>query len=106
VAVGLTFGVACSACTARHCVDEPTVDEPICLPMRGEAPLEITQCPNRFCGENARQAVRLANLTRKGLPPVAGGALDQTQSFISALELIWAEQAEYRREKKVIDSDG
>jgi hypothetical protein len=105
VAVGLTFGAACSACTAGRCVDAPTAEEPLCLSMHGAAPIEITECPNKYCGENARQTVRLAAFAKRGLLPVAGGLLDQTQSFITALELVWSEQAEYRREKKLIDPD-
>ena len=42
--------------------------------------------------------IEFANLYKKGLPPVAGGALDQAYNFIQAAKLIFSEQAYYRKE--------
>jgi hypothetical protein len=39
-----------------------------------------------------------AKLYDKGLPPVQGGALDQTKSFISACQFVWSEQARLKNE--------
>jgi len=33
-----------------------------------------------------------AALYRRGLPPVAGGALDQAAAFTAACRFVWAEQ--------------
>ena len=41
--------------------------------------------------------IKLAKLYEKGLPPVAGGSLDQTQAFIEAAEFIFAEEAKYKK---------
>ena len=40
--------------------------------------------------------IEAADLARKGLPPVAGGALDQTQVFLDACRFIWAETDHWR----------
>jgi len=45
--------------------------------------------------------IRFAKLYRKGLPPIAGGALDQAAIFIDAAEFVWAEQSRHRLELKI-----
>ena len=40
----------------------------------------------------------MAELTKRGLPPVAGGALDQAQKFLDACRFAWAEEARLRAE--------
>jgi hypothetical protein len=40
--------------------------------------------------------MELAELYRKGLPPVTGGALDQSQWFIAFCRAAWADQAYIR----------
>ena len=45
--------------------------------------------------------IRYAKLYRKGLPPVAGGALDQAAIFIDAAEFVWAEESRHRIELKI-----
>jgi len=37
-----------------------------------------------------------ADLYEKGLPPVAGGALDQAQAFLSYCRFVWAEKARHQ----------
>ena len=41
----------------------------------------------------------LAGLYEKGLPPVAGGSLDQAGVFIAAVEFIWQEEKQYKAEQ-------
>jgi len=41
--------------------------------------------------------IKLAHLYEKGLPPVAGGSLDQTQQFIFAADFIFSEEAKYKK---------
>jgi hypothetical protein len=62
---------------------------------RGFIPL--TSCPNRMVSSELRQVIRLADFYEKGLPPVAGGALDQSNRFIEACEFLWGEQAHLKR---------
>lgn len=44
-----------------------------------------------------------AELYAKGLPPIAGGVLDQSAYFISAARVIWSEQ-KYWKNKLGIDN--
>lgn len=54
--------------------------------------MTITQCPLTFVTEDVWQVIELAELYEKGLPPVAGGALDQAKMFVEAARFIWQEQ--------------
>ena len=38
------------------------------------------------------QLIETAALYEKGLPPVAGGQLDQARSFLLGARMVWAEQ--------------
>jgi hypothetical protein len=49
--------------------------------MQGD--FRIEGCPNKFCGDVA-ETIPLINFFYKGLPPVAGGVLDQTTKFVNA----------------------
>lgn len=42
--------------------------------------------------------IQFAAMTEKGVPPVAGGALDQANQFIEACTFIWSEQRRHRSE--------
>ena len=54
--------------------------------------LQITDCPLCVVPEDAWQLLRLARLYEKGLPPVAGGALDQAAAFVEACDFVWNEE--------------
>jgi len=43
----------------------------------------------------------MAEMTRNGLPPVHGGALDQAAKFLDACRFVWAEQKRHRLELKL-----
>ena len=49
-----------------------------------------------YAGDDVWDAIEAAELLGKGLPPVAGGLLDQTNKFLSAARFIGAEQAKAR----------
>jgi len=57
----------------------------------------VTQCPLEVITPDIWRAIRLAGFWEKGIPPVAGGVLDQANVFIEAAELIFAEQAVYKK---------
>jgi hypothetical protein len=40
--------------------------------------------------------IEYADLYEKGLPPVAGGALDQCHAFTDACRFIWREQRHWK----------
>jgi hypothetical protein len=42
------------------------------------------------------QLIEYAELYEKGLPPIAGGALEQTEYFRRAARFIWNEQRQWR----------
>jgi hypothetical protein len=42
-----------------------------------------------YAGSESFEVLTFAELAREGLPPVHGGALDQSQSFIQACRMIW-----------------
>ena len=45
--------------------------------------------------------MQYADLYEKGLPPIAGGVLDQAAWFIDAASFIWSEQAVQKRELRI-----
>jgi len=61
----------------------------------------VVGCPNKFCSE-VSQVVRLGDLFGKGLPPVAGGVLDQSAWFIQAVGILARDedQIKYDRDSK------
>ena len=54
--------------------------------------MEITDCPKRCIGVDVLRAIRLSDLMKQGLPPVAGGVLDQSAWFVSFHEAFRAEE--------------
>lgn len=51
---------------------------------------------------DALAMIDASELFHKGLPPVAGGTLDQVRSFVQAARFVRQEQARIRAEKKLI----
>ncbi len=103
MAVGLRYGAACTACRHNQCVDPPTEDEPLCFHLAGQE-VSITSCPQRYAGVDGRDAIRFAEYARKGVLPVEGGLLNQSQHFIEATELAWVTEQEYKRAKGIRDA--
>lgn len=64
----------CSACSGKG---EFLVDEPV----------------GQYVGPEVAEVMQLAELWRRGLPPIAGGALDQAAAFVAAVSFIDAERA-------------
>ncbi len=48
----------------------------------------------------------MAELTKRGLPPVHGGALDQAKKFLDACTFVWTETARIKAELKLEAFDG
>jgi hypothetical protein len=80
-----------------RCRDLGTDAEPIeidCPQCGGEGCKEcengsfkVIGCPNQFCRE-VTGTIELIELFKKGLPPVAGGSLDQAAWFIEAAAMM------------------
>ena len=58
--------------------------------------IEITQCPLEVITPDVWEVMELAQLYEKGLPPVAGGALDQASIFVQACRIIWNDEAVWK----------
>ena len=59
--------------------------------------IRIYGCPNKECS-SMYQIVQLADLFKKGVMPVAGGALDQSASFMEAVRFLESSEAQMRAE--------
>ena len=58
---------------------------------------ELTTCPEHVLGGGVMELVSLADLFERGLPPVAGGTLDQAAWFVEAAEFWRSEQYQAMR---------
>jgi hypothetical protein len=107
VAALIRMGKLCRHCTDKKCKDEGTDQEPIeieCPSCDGEGcdqckqgSIEVKGCPNAYCS-SVVQATVLADLFDKGLPPIQGGVLDQSLSFIEATRFLRGDEAQIRAE--------
>jgi hypothetical protein len=101
VAAFIRQGELCRNCTNKECVDAGTDSEPIeidCPSCDGKGCDEcvmgfvrIVGCPNQYCREMV-PLIELADLFAKGIPPVSGGALDQSAWFLSASKVLANEE--------------
>ena len=73
-------------------------DDAECPGCKGTGRFEIDSCPKRIVTANTWAVIEAAELYEKGLPPVAGGQLDQTASFLSAARFVWSEQSRWKAE--------
>lgn len=100
-------GLLCRSCTGNECRDKGTESEPIdieCPSCSGEGCDEcnrglvrIDGCPQSYCRDMA-YTVRLADLFDKGLPPVAGGSLDQSAWFLDAVGIFRYDESQVKAE--------
>lgn len=58
----------------------------------------IDGCPNQYCREMVTP-IRLIEHYRKGMPPVAGGVLDQSAWFLEAAETLEHDEALLKAER-------
>lgn len=103
-------GKLCRSCTSKQCKDLGTDREPIeieCPLCDGdgcdeceEGYLKIPDCPNRFCKELI-PAVNMIELFEKGLPPIAGGVLDQSAWFIECVRTFQSEEASVKADDAI-----
>ena len=100
IAVELQHGAICKNCCGfSKCRDIPTAADPIqlkcffcnetgCSECNQTGRITITGCPLRTIDEGIWDIIELADLYEKGLPPNAGGSLDQMRAFIVAFDII------------------
>ncbi|HUV32288.1 MAG TPA: hypothetical protein VMW31_01850 [Devosiaceae bacterium] len=81
-------------------IECPACDEAGCAACDGSGQFELTGCPLEYIGNAMWSVVRLADLYRRGLPPLSAGALEQSASFVAAASMIWSEQERAKRYKE------
>lgn len=98
----------CRSCTRGECRSQGTEQEPVeieCPVCDGsgcdeceEGFFTLTQCPNTFCN-SVVTTLDVIDMWNKGLPPVAGGVLDQSASFVKAVHWFDAEERKVRNDR-------
>ena len=113
MAVSIRCGQLCKDCVAGKCVDEPSEREPVriecnrcngggCQACDKNGWWLLTSCPQQLIDGDMCDLLNLADLYEKGLPPIAGGALDQSKAFTDSCHLIWHDVAQFKNEKGVL----
>ena len=63
----------------------------------------IDQCPMDLIDSEIWEFLGFADLYKKGLPPIAGGALDQAQNFLMACRFAFGEQAYWKAKLGILE---
>lgn len=63
-----------------------------CETCNGIGRIEIASCPKRLVDSEMVVVLDLADLMKEGLPPIAGGVLDQSAWFVNAAKYHWQEK--------------
>jgi len=102
-------GKLCQKCNDKECKDKGTDSDPIeieCPLCNGNGCDECNDgswvldgCPNQYCSELV-QFVSMADLFAEGLPPIAGGSLDQAASFVDAVRTLKSEEQRIKAENR------
>jgi hypothetical protein len=105
-------GLLCRNCSDKECRDIGSDQEPIeieCPQCRGQGCSECNQgsvavqgCPNQYC-RSMIDVVGLCDLYERGLPPIAGGALDQAAWFLEAANRLKHEEQTLKAEAGISD---
>ena len=74
-----------------------------CEECEGTGRIKITCCPLEFITWDVWELIALAELFEKGLPPVAGGVLDQAKNFIDAARFVFNEQQYYKKKLRIME---
>lgn len=67
--------------------------------------IDIVDCPMEIITNDVWEIIEYAELYKKGLPPVAGGALDQAYSFIQACRYIFSIENYVKRKLGIINGE-
>lgn len=104
----------CRTCTHGTCrslsteesrieIECPTCDGAGC-DQCNDGVYELDGCPNAVCSKMV-QPIDMFDLFQKGLPPVTGGVLDQSVSFVNASRWFENEEAKVRNERSSRNPD-
>lgn len=98
-------GLLCRSCTASKCMDQgedieiecPACDGAGCEECSEAGHFVVDGCLNQYCRQIV-PAVELIDLYHQGLPPIAGGSLDQAAWFIEAARWLKSEENRIKAE--------
>jgi len=62
----------------------------------------LTDCPLDYVTDDIWETIEYAELYAKGLPPIAGGSLDQAKNFTDACRFILSEKSFWKKKLKLI----
>lgn len=79
-------------------IECPTCGGSGCESCGDRGSFELAECPVAFAGSETWELIGLVDLYRRGLPPVAGGSLDQTAWFNAAARRVWGEHQRLERD--------
>ena len=108
----MRYGKLCKGCKGPvKCTDMPSPELPAagtcvvcggnaagCDACGGSGTFDITDCPQRWIDDWVWQMIELSEMYEKGLPPVAGGVLDQAAYFVRFAKRVMDESAQYKVE--------
>ena len=77
-----------------------------CGECGGKGHHEITGCPLAIVSEDVWTLHRLVRFMDEGLPPVAGGVLDQAEVFLDAMTFVRAEKHRIEADRERRRSQG
>lgn len=72
--------------------DCPSCHKRGCKECGGTGRFVIDKCPREFVGSAFNDLFRYAAMFERGLPPIAGGVLDQSPWFLEFADFWWGEQ--------------
>jgi hypothetical protein len=104
----------CRSCSVNKCrslstkesrvaIECPSCDGHGCSECNG-GHFEIDGCPNSFCS-SVVDSLDVFDLWEKGVPPIAGGTLDQSVSFIRAARFFDSEERRVRNARVGSDTN-
>lgn len=75
----------------------PCNGDAACRECGGTGTLAVTSCPRKQIEPSIWELLESVSFAENGLPPVGGGALDQTQAFLDGYQLVKSHDARWKR---------
>lgn len=102
------MGRLCRSC-GKQCRDDTesiSIECPSCFGHGcdhcNDGQWDLRGCPNAYC-RDLSTAIRLADLFEKGLPPVSGGSLEQSVTFVEFVQRLAYEEQLIKAERNAND---
>ena len=73
-----------------------------CDECKNTGGIDITECPLKIITRDVWEVIKLADLFEKGLPPVAGGTLEQAKIFVDAAGFIFSEKTYWKNKRGIL----